>query len=675
VVCAEATHEHSSDDESAAVALLARMQRQLATTCAHTILSTALLVVAARSHASAGATYFARMGRLARRLQRRVAIAGPAGRDAWLIGLIAAVAYLIVDLSGAGSAFLRLVADHPEYDLDDMLLGGLVVGVGALAFSVRRWRELGQEVATRTLAEERLDRAQELAGIGSWEYDVAANRYIWSRNMYRLRGLTPDEFDPTSSAVAAYVHPEDEPRIRQYRDDLRAGIPRDPIEGRFIHPNGDVRILRIDGRSIIDGNGVVRRMIGTAHDITEQQSVQRQLAQAQKMEMIGHLAGGMAHDFNNVLGIVIANLELLQEHMIDTASAVASAEELRLDALSAALHGAELTHRLLAFARRQPLRPQDVDVNELVRFNSRMLVRLLGEHIDLVLQLDPALWVVSVDPVQMEAALTNLASNARDAITLGGQLTIATRNLRVGSHDAADSGQLDPGDYVVIEVVDTGVGIPEAIIGRVFDPFFTTKEHGKGSGLGLSMVVGFIEQSGGHVTVRSQPDIGTTFALYLPRSMGHARAMMRTGLTSNRPVGPGTLETLLVVEDNDKLRRATVKQLVQLGYRVFEAPDARAARTILEINDAVCLLFTDVVMPGGMDGIGLVEWARARLPGLRCLATSGYSDLGGREQLLGGLGCKLLSKPYRREELIGAIRAALDQPGEPGALRAPASNG
>ena len=492
--------------------------------------------------------------------------------------------------------------------------------------------------------------------------------------MYRLRGLTPDEFDPTSSAVAAYVHPEDEPGIRQYRDDLRAGIPRDPIEGRFVHPNGDVRILRIDGRSIIDGNGVVRRMIGTAHDITEQQSVQRQLAQAQKMEMIGHLASGMAHDFNNVLGIVIANLELLQDQMIDPASAVASAEELRVDALSAALHGAELTHRLLAFARRQPLRPQDVDVNELVRFTSRMLVRLLGEHIDLVLQLDPALWVVSVDPVQMEAALTNLASNARDAITLGGQLTIATRNLRVESDDTTESGQLGPGDYVVIEVVDTGASIPDSIIDRVFDPFFTTKEHGKGSGLGLSMVVGFIEQSGGHVTVRSQPDIGTTFALYLPRSMGHARAMKRAGLTSKRPVGPGSLETLLVVEDNDKLRRATVKQLVQLGYRVFEAPDARAARTILAINDAVCLLFTDVVMPGGMDGIGLVEWARARRPGLRCLATSGYSDLGGRVQLLDGLGCKLLSKPYRREELVQAIRAALDQPGEPGALRA-TSNG
>ena len=347
-VCAEATHEHSSADELAAVALLARMQRLLATTCADTTPPPALPLVAANSHASAGGASFARIGRLARRLERRVALTGPAARDAWLIGLIAAVVYLIVDLTGAGSAFLRFVADHPEDDLDDILLGGLVVGVGALAFSVRRWRELGQEVATRTLAEERLDRAQELAGIGSWEYDVAANRYIWSRNMYRLRGLTPDEFDPTSSAVAAYVHPEDEPRIRQYRDDLRAGMPRDPIEGRFIHPNGDVRILRIDGRSITDGNGVVRRMIGTAHDITEQQSVQRQLAQAQKMEMIGHLAGGMAHDFNNVLGIVIANLELLQDHMIDTASAVASAEELRVDALSAALHGAELTHRLLA---------------------------------------------------------------------------------------------------------------------------------------------------------------------------------------------------------------------------------------------------------------------------------------------------------------------------------------
>ena len=366
-------------------------------------------------HASADGTYFARIGRLARQVCWRVALAGPAGHDAWLIGLIAAVVYLLVDLTGAGSAFLRFVASHPEYDVDDILLGGLVVGVGALAFSVRRWRELRQEVATRTLAEERLDRAQELAGIGSWEYDVATNRYIWSRNMYQLRGLPPDEFDPTSSAVAAYVHPEDEPRIRQYRDDLRAGIHRAPIEGRFIHPNGDVRILRIDGRPIIDSNGVVRRMIGSAHDITEQQSVQRQLAQAQKMEMIGHLAGGMAHDFNNVLGIVIGNLELLQDHMIDTASAIASAEELRLDALSAALHGAELTHQLLAFARRQPLRPRDVDVNELIQFTSRLLVRLLGEHIDLVLLLDPALWVVSIDTVQLEAALTNLASNARDA--------------------------------------------------------------------------------------------------------------------------------------------------------------------------------------------------------------------------------------------------------------------
>ena len=482
--------------------------------------------------------------------------------------------------------------------------------------------------------------------------------------MYRLRGLPPDEFDPTSSAVAAYVHPEDEPRIRQYRDDLRAGIHRAPIEGRFIHPNGDVRILRIDGRPIIDSNGVVRRMIGSAHDITEQQSVQRQLAQAQKMEMIGHLAGGMAHDFNNVLGIVIGNLELLQDHMIDTASAIASAEELRLDALSAALHGAELTHQLLAFARRQPLRPRDVDVNELIQFTSRLLVRLLGEHIDLVLLLDPALWVVSIDTVQLEAALTNLASNARDAMPLGGRLTIATRNLRVEPHDAAEATELDPGDYVVIEVVDTGVGIPAVIIGSVFDPFFTTKEQGKGSGLGLSMVVGFIKQSGGHVTVQSQPDIGTTFDLFLPRSLEQARAMMRAGLTASGRVEPGTLETLLVVEDNDNLRRATVKQLVQLGYRVFEAPDARSARRVLEINNAVRLLFTDVVMPGGTDGIALVEWARARQPGLRCVVTSGYSDLAGREQLLDGLDCKRLNKPYRREELVQAIRAALDQPDE-----------
>jgi PAS domain S-box-containing protein len=414
---------------------------------------------------------------------------GSARREASLIVLIGAISYLIADRSGAATTFFRFVADHPEYAIGNMLVAALVGGTAALAFSVRRWRDLRHQIAARKLTEERLDRAQEIAGVGSWELDAATNRYTWSKQMYRLRGLVPEEFEPTSSAVAAYVNPEDEPKLRQFRDDLKAGVKREPLEVRIVRPSGETRLLRYEGQPVVDADGVIRRTSGTAQDITQQKQMQQQLLQAQKMELIGNLAGGIAHDFNNVLGVVISNLELLQDHTI----ADPSAEELRLEALSGALHGAELTRQLLAFARRQPLSRREVDLNDLIRTTSRLLLRLLNEHIEMRFELDPELWPVSIDPTQLEAAIANLASNARDAMVHGGCLTIVTRNM---PHGTIECPKMNSQDCVLLQVSDTGPGIPAEIIEKVFDPFFTTKQQGKGSGLGLSMVLGFVEQSG-----------------------------------------------------------------------------------------------------------------------------------------------------------------------------------
>ena len=526
-------------------------------------------------------------------------------------------------------------------------------GIAGLRIDVT---DLKESQAALRRSEERLDRAQEIAGIGSWEVDVATDRYTWSKQMYRLRGFCPETFNPTSATVAAYVHPDDEPSIRQFRDDLKAGIARDPIEKRVMRPDGEVRVLRYEGRPIVDADGAIRRVSGTAQDITDRRLMEHRLAESQKMEVLGQFAGGMAHDFNNDLGVVIGNLELLE----DFTGAEPDAEQLRAEALAGALHGSELTRQLLAFARRQPLHPAQVQPNQLILAISRLLARLLGEHIELKLDLAADPWSVSVDSAQLEAALTNLVSNARDAMGNGGILTIATTNVCVDGRVAADNPGLSPGDHVRIEVTDTGAGIPAHIVGNIFEPFFTTKAQGKGTGLGLSTVFGFARQSGGHVAVRSQPGLGATFSLYLRRSADRVAAMPGGDHKPIRLAKTGQQESVLIVEDNVLLRRSTVRSLVELGYRAFEATDADAAIAILKVNDSVTLLFSDVIMPGSMDGFALVERARVLRPGLRCLLTSGFADLGGREHRLHALDCALLSKPYRREDLASAIRRAID---------------
>ena len=391
-------------------------------------------------------------------------------------------------------------------------------------------------------------------------------------------------------------------------------------------------------------------------EIANHQRTESQLVQSQKMHAMGQLTGGMAHDFNNLLSIIVGCLELLRDKWPDDPGSGELAEE----ALKAALRGAELTRQLLAFARRQPLVPERCDINAVLSDFTRLLRRTLGEDITIDLTLADDLWPVRIDRVQLETSITNLATNARHAMPRGGRLTITTRNTALDEEYARGNAEVAPGDYVLIEVRDTGTGMPPEVLERVFDPFFTTKEPGQGTGLGLSMVYGFLKQSGGHVSVYSEAGEGTTFRLYLPPARDAATP-------DNTPAGParsplperGRGEIVLAVEDNAVLRQVLVRQLDAAGYRVIEADNARAALDTIESGREIDLLFTDIVMPGGMNGHELTRLATLLRPDLKILLTSGFSDMANNGAVLPS-NARVLRKPYREEELLRLVREALN---------------
>ncbi len=393
------------------------------------------------------------------------------------------------------------------------------------------------------------------------------------------------------------------------------------------------------------------QVIANVRDLTQTTAIEAQLRQAQKMEAIGNLTGGMAHDFNNLLGIIIGNLDLLR----DRQSGDHDANELSREALEAALRGADLTRRLLAFARRQPLQPVRTDVNELIAGIVKLLERTLGEQIRITLDLSPDTWPVVVDPVQLESSLTNLATNARDAMPGGGQLIIVTGYRSLDADYALQHADVQPGDYAMIEVSDTGTGMPPELVSHIFEPFYTSKEEGKGTGLGLSMVFGFMKQSGGHINVYSEVGIGTIFRLYLPRAETGAEA---SGAIVPAALVRGSGETVLAVEDNASLRQVVVRQLTEMGYHVLEAEDAQTALRVLE-SERVDLLFTDIVMPGGTSGYDIACTALSRWPAIKIVLTSGFPE----NRINGDANApnlRLLSKPYRRDDLGRVIRDVLD---------------
>jgi PAS domain S-box-containing protein len=397
--------------------------------------------------------------------------------------------------------------------------------------------------------------------------------------------------------------------------------------------------------------------VGIIHDLTERKRTEEQLRQAQKMEMVGQLSGGLAHDFNNLLTVIIGNADMLSEKLRARPDLRQFCETI----ISAAERGAELTRRLLAFGRKQALQPKIVNCNELVNGLKLIFGRTLREDIEILTFMEEHLALAFADMSQLESSILNLALNAQDAMPNGGTLSIRTENAHLDGQYRETHPEVIPGAYVLVSITDDGMGMDATVAERAFEPFFTTKDVGKGSGLGLSMVYGFIKQSNGHVTLYSEPGLGTTVKLYIPAAKGtemrHEDEEIRE---VDSPQGSGTI---LVVEDDPFVRGYAVGCVESLGYQVITATNGREAlRTLDDHLDRIDMLFSDIVMPGGVGGWELAQKAWQKKPGLKVLLTSGYQ----LETMAGEINTNphvsILNKPYRKTQLAQRIREILQSP-------------
>ena len=434
------------------------------------------------------------------------------------------------------------------------------------------------------------------------------------------------------------------------RNYLIIGIGREVVgqrkDGSTFPMDLSVGEAKQDGESIF---------VGIIHDLTNRKRTEEQLIQAQKMEAVGQLSGGIAHDFNNLLTVIVGNAEYLGEQLTSRDDLKRLAD----DICSAGERGAELTQRLLAFSRKQTLRPVETECNKLLDSVHKLLRRTMREDIEIVTDFDPDLRVAYADPAQLESAILNLALNAQDAMASGGRLCIITANASLDNHDV--EAEVQTNEYVLIAVTDNGEGMSKPVLDRVFEPFFTTKDVGKGSGLGLSMVYGFAKQSNGHVSIYSEPGLGTTVRMYLPTLPQKTKGAPPPPRLE-REAAPSAAETILIVEDDPFVRSYAVMSLQSLGYRVTAAVDGNEALQKLGTDLEVDLLFTDIVMPGGINGWELADRAREIRPELRVLLTSGYAleALTANGHLRDA--SAILPKPYRKAELARRLREALSAP-------------
>jgi PAS domain S-box-containing protein len=431
----------------------------------------------------------------------------------------------------------------------------------------------------------------------------------------------------------------------------------------------NVRLAQATQREIAErrrAEEALRQMNATLEQQVEERTAalranEDALRQSQKMEAVGQLTGGVAHDFNNLLQVIIGNLDTIQRHLPEDSARLRRAAT---QALNGARRAASLTQRLLAFSRRQPLDPKPLNINSLVTTLSELIHRTLGETVDVETVLGAGLWQVEADANELEAAILNLAVNARDAMPEGGRLTIETANAHIDEAYAANFAEVAPGQYVSISVSDTGHGMDAATVNRAFEPFYTTKPVGQGTGLGLSQVYGFVKQSGGHVNIYSEVGQGTTVKIYLPRLVADADTVPEDQPDSVVPEAEGG-ETILVVEDDDDVRTYSVEILRDLGYRVIEAHDGASALRLLERQARVDLLFTDVVLPGGMTGAQMAEQARRLRPTLKVLFTTGYARNAIIHQGRLDKGVRLITKPFNAADLATRVRDVLDEPEPP----------
>jgi PAS domain S-box-containing protein len=546
---------------------------------------------------------------------------------------------------------IRLVGAHT--DVTEQVVADL-----ALRQSEEQFRKLADQLAelNATLAQRVEEKTRERDRIWNVSQDllvVADRDGVWRTvNPAWTKTLGWSEAELLNRTSEWLEHPDDGGLTRTEVNRLIQGNLTVKFEGRFRHKDGSYRWLSWTGVPDRD------HIYAVARDVTAEKAAadrlkatEEALLQAQKMEAVGQLTGGIAHDFNNLLTGIVGSLDLLQTRL--NQGRTENVARYINAAMTSANRAAALTHRLLAFARRQPLIPKSVDANQLVVSLEDLLRRTIGEAIDLEIAASDDLWCTLCDPNQLESALLNLAINARDAMPDGGELTIATANARIGGL-TAETPALLPGDYICIEVTDTGVGMSAEVAARAFDPFFTTKPIGQGTGLGLSMIYGFARQSNGHVTIDSRLGQGTSIKLYLPRHHGDIAASHASAARAAEHAATG--ETVLVVEDEPVVRGVILEMLHEEGYRTLEAVDGTSGLRILRTNGRVDLLITDVGLPG-MNGRQLADQARETRPGLKILFVTGYAESVAISDAFLQPGMEMITKPFDLDHLSRRVRA------------------
>jgi PAS domain S-box-containing protein len=546
---------------------------------------------------------------------------------------------------------IRLVGAHT--DVTDQ-----VMAEQALRQSEEESRKLAAKLAelNATLEQRVREKTRERDRIWNVSQDlllVADSDGVWRTvNPAWTRTLGWSEAELLNRTSEWLEHPDEVAKTRREVEKLRLGRPTVRFENRFRHKDGTYRWL--SWTAVPDR----QQLYAVARDVTAEKAASERLKateealrQSQKMEAVGQLTGGIAHDFNNLLTGIVGSLDLMQTRL--NQGRTENVGRYIDAAMTSANRAAALTHRLLAFARRQPLIPKSVDANALVVSLEDLLRRTIGERLDLEIVAAADLWLTICDPNQLESALLNLAINARDAMPDGGKLTIATSNIVIAALNA-DAPALAPGDYICIDVTDTGTGMSPDVVARAFDPFFTTKPIGQGTGLGLSMIYGFARQSNGHVGIDSRPGAGTAVKLYLPRYLGEAAVMVPELDRDEAQVATG--ETVLVVEDEPVVRGVIVEMLHDQGYRVLEAVDGPSGLRVLREQARIDLLLTDVGLPG-MNGRQLADQARETRPDLKILFITGYAESAAIAEGFLQPGMEMITKPFDLDNLSRRIRA------------------
>ena len=515
---------------------------------------------------------------------------------------------------------------------------------------VNRTRRRNAEKALRK-SQALLEMSQRMARLGSWELDTETGKMFWSDECFRIHGIEPGAYEPTYPQVIEFAHADDRERVRSSAISAEATKSARSLEYRIVRPNGEIRYIR-NQVEWAEGKRGKTRIAGTIQDITERREMEEQFHRAQHAEALGNLAGGIAHDFNNLLTVINGYCEVLLARPETGEMPQASLLEIR----KAGQRASDLTRKLLALGRRQVHHPEPLDPNELVRSMTGLLNPVFGESIELRLELAPGLGVIQADRGQLEQALLNLATNARDAMPNGGTVRIVTSDVEVRDHQSAGTIEIRPGSYVSIAMIDTGDGMDDSTLRRIFEPFFTTKQVGKGTGLGLASVYSIVQQNRGHLKVQSEVGAGSTFQMIFPRN-GDGAGTLSAEQREAAQGGGG--EVILLAEDDEQIRKLTEQTLTNLGYRVLSAAGAEQALKLAEgFQGVIDLLVTDVVMPK-LNGVQLADCLRSTRAGLPVLYISGYAGDRLPENRLGARD-SFLPKPFSPDQLSRRIRQIFD---------------